>query len=122
MIQRYTIAEIGEIWEDKAKFDIWLKIEITACEAMNKLGLVPDDALREIKAKAKYNISRINEIEKVTVRVDTNNWQPIMADFTRSEPIIMDESQCIYYNNGKVLKECINQTSIASVGNMRCCI
>lgn len=63
-----------------------------------------------------------NEIEKITARVDINNWEPTIADFTRSEPVIITKTECIYYKYGKVLENCINQTSIASVGNMRCCI
>ena len=43
-----------------------LKVEILACEAMNKLGVVPNDALKDIQEKADFNIERMHEIEKVT--------------------------------------------------------
>ena len=29
------------IWSDERKFQIWLEIEILACEAMARLGLIP---------------------------------------------------------------------------------
>ena len=66
MISRYTLPEMGAIWEPKNKFDIWLKIEIAACEAWADLGEIPKDALEEIQKKANFNIQRIDEIEKET--------------------------------------------------------
>ncbi|MCK5708537.1 MAG: adenylosuccinate lyase, partial [Candidatus Aureabacteria bacterium] len=66
MIPRYTLPVIGQIWEDKVKYDTWLAIEVAACEAMNKLGLVPDDDIKIIKEKASYDIDRVAEIEEET--------------------------------------------------------
>jgi adenylosuccinate lyase len=64
MIERYTRPEMGKIWSDQFRFEMWLKVEIAACIAHNKLGIVPDDALEEIKSKATFDIQRIQEIEK----------------------------------------------------------
>lgn len=64
MIPRYTRKEMAKIWEPENKFKIWLEIEIKACEAFNKLGMVPDKALKKIKEKANFDIKRIDEIEK----------------------------------------------------------
>ena len=66
MIERYSLPEMKRIWEDENRFRIWLNIEIAACEALNKLGDVPDAALKVIKEKANFNVERINEIEMVT--------------------------------------------------------
>ncbi len=66
MIPRYTSKEMGSIWTEENKFRTMLKVEILACEAMNKLGNVPDAALKEIKEKANFNLDRMHEIEKVT--------------------------------------------------------
>ncbi|MCF8009925.1 MAG: adenylosuccinate lyase [Clostridiales bacterium] len=66
MIERYTLPEMKEIWSQENKFRTWLEVEIHACEAMNKLGYIPSDALKEIKEKADFNIKRIDEIEEVT--------------------------------------------------------
>lgn len=63
MIDRYTLPEIGKIWEDENKFRIWLEIELLACEAQEKLGRIPPAALAEIRAKANFNVQRILEIE-----------------------------------------------------------
>lgn len=63
MIERYTLPEIGIIWEDENKYRIWLEIEILACEANAKLGLIPEDAVKEIREKGNFTVERILEIE-----------------------------------------------------------
>jgi len=63
MIERYTLPEIGRIWEDENKFRIWLDIEIYACEAQAQLGRIPQSAVAEIREKANFDIERILEIE-----------------------------------------------------------
>ena len=66
MIDRYTHPEMGNIWTLENEFRTMLKVEILACEAMNKLGIVPDDALKDIQNKADFRLARIKEIEAVT--------------------------------------------------------
>lgn len=66
MITRYTRDEMGKLWTDENEFRTMLAIEIFACEAMYKLGQVPEDALVEIKAKANFTVERIREIERET--------------------------------------------------------
>ena len=64
MIERYTLPEMGRIWTESAKFQSWLKVEMAACEANSSLGRIPENALNEIRLKAKFEESRIKEIEK----------------------------------------------------------
>ncbi len=64
MIPRYTRPEMGSIWEDQNRFQIWLEIEILACEAQAELGVIPKDAVRVIREKAGFSIGRIEEIER----------------------------------------------------------
>ncbi len=66
MIDRYTHPEMGNIWTLENEFRTMLKVEILACEAMNKLGTVPDEALKDIQTKADFRLDRIKEIEAVT--------------------------------------------------------
>lgn len=66
MIDRYTHPEMGNIWTLENEFRTMLKVEILACEAMNKLGIVPDDALKDIQTKADFRIERVKEIEAIT--------------------------------------------------------
>jgi len=54
---------MGAIWTDENKFKTWLAIEIYACEAMHKLGLIPAKDLAVIRAKSRFDVARINEIE-----------------------------------------------------------
>lgn len=63
MIERYTLPEIGSIWDDENKYAIWLEIELLACEARAQLGHIPGAAVREIRRKARFEVSRILEIE-----------------------------------------------------------
>ena len=66
MIPRYTNPEMGRIWSDQRKYETWLQVELAAVDAMARAGIVPDDAAREIRARAGFNIDRIEEIEQVT--------------------------------------------------------
>jgi adenylosuccinate lyase len=66
MIERYTRSEMGRIWSDETRFGIWLEIEIYACQAQAHLGLIPQEAVDEIKAKASFDVQRILEIEETT--------------------------------------------------------
>lgn len=65
MIPRYTLPEIAHIWSDQYKYELWLKIEILACEAQAQFGFIPADAVEEIRQKARIDIQRIAEIEKI---------------------------------------------------------
>jgi adenylosuccinate lyase len=66
MIERYTLPEIGRIWEDEFKYSTWLKIEIYACEARAKKGEIPQKDVETIKNKARFDVKRILEIEETT--------------------------------------------------------
>ncbi len=64
MIERYSRKEIKRIWELGVKFDYYLKVELAVCEAYRTLGIIPLDALEEIKKKASFSVERIDEIER----------------------------------------------------------
>ena len=66
MISRYTRPEMGRIWESENLYAKWLEVEIAACEAMAQEGLVPDEALENIRKKAAFSVGRILEIEEET--------------------------------------------------------
>ncbi len=52
MIPRYTLPEMGRIWELENKYQKWLDVELAACEAWAEAGRIPSDALKVIKDKA----------------------------------------------------------------------
>jgi adenylosuccinate lyase len=66
MIERYTRPMMGAIWNDQNKYSIWLEIEILACEAQSQLGLIPAEAVAEIRQKARFDVNRVLEIEQTT--------------------------------------------------------
>lgn len=66
MINRYSRPVMAKIWTDQNKFESYLKVEILACEAFSKLGVVPESDLEKIKKNASFDLKRIYEIEEVT--------------------------------------------------------
>ena len=66
MIRRYTNPEMGAIWSEQRRYETWLEVELAAADAMAEAGIVPADAARELRAKAAFDIARIEEIEQTT--------------------------------------------------------
>ena len=66
MIDRYGLPRMKEIWSEQSKLSNWLKVEVLACEAMVELGMVPRDAIEEIRLKAAFDPERVKEIERRT--------------------------------------------------------
>ena len=64
MIDRYSREEIKKIWDLESKFAYYLQVELAVCEAYSQKGLIPRENLLQIKEKAKFTLSRIDEIEK----------------------------------------------------------
>ena len=84
MISRYTLPQMGKIWSEEEKFNLWLKIEILVCEAWARLGKITDPALEKIKNKAKFDIGRIKEIEG-QVRHDVIAFLTNVAEYVGPE-------------------------------------
>ncbi len=63
MIARYTRPAMGRIWEEQNKLNVWLEIELLACEAQAELGVIPKQAARVIRERAKFDVARTLEIE-----------------------------------------------------------
>ncbi len=66
MIERYTRPEMGAIWTEENKFKAWLEVEILACEAWSKLGVIPGQDVELIRKNARIHVDRIYEIEQDT--------------------------------------------------------
>ncbi len=90
MIDRYTLPEMGKIWEDEFKFSTWLKIEIFACEARVKLGEISKKDVDVIKEKSKFDVKRILEIEETTKH-------DVIAFLTNVAEYVGPESRHIHY-------------------------
>jgi adenylosuccinate lyase len=66
MIKRYTNPEMGAIWSEERRYETWLAVELAATDAMAEAGLVPADAAKELRARAAFDVARIEEIEQTT--------------------------------------------------------
>jgi adenylosuccinate lyase len=66
MIPRYTNPEMGRLWTEQRRYEAWLEVELAAADAMADAGIIPSDAARELRAKARFDIARIEEIEQTT--------------------------------------------------------
>ena len=65
MIPRYVPSDIGKIWSDENKYNIWFQVELAACEAMEEAGLVPTGVSKSIRArKPFFSIAKIRQIEQ----------------------------------------------------------
>jgi adenylosuccinate lyase len=66
MIDRYTRPEMGVIWDIETRFANMLQVEVAVAQVQSELGIIPKKAAKEITLKAKFNVKRISEIEKLT--------------------------------------------------------
>lgn len=64
MIERYEVAEVSKIWSSENKFRKWLDVELAITETWYEWGEVPERSFKNIKARANFNVERIDEIEK----------------------------------------------------------
>jgi adenylosuccinate lyase len=63
LIARYTRAEMGRVWSDENRFQKWLEVELAASETLAEAGVVPREAARKLRQRARVDVARINEIE-----------------------------------------------------------
>src|SRR2546422_9170504 len=66
MIDRYSRPHLKAIWEPARKYETWLKVELLACEALAKKGLIPQSAVKQIRARARIKPARIGALERGT--------------------------------------------------------
>jgi adenylosuccinate lyase len=66
MIPRYSRPEMTRIWEPENKFRIWFEIEAHACDAQAELGVIPSQAAERVWKRGKWEIERIDAIERET--------------------------------------------------------
>ncbi|MFD5869464.1 MULTISPECIES: adenylosuccinate lyase [Actinomycetes] len=64
MIPRYTLPEMATLWADQSRYETWVRVEILASEAQAKLGLVPEDAVEDMRRAKVPDAARVAEIEK----------------------------------------------------------
>jgi adenylosuccinate lyase len=108
MIERYTLPEMGAIWSLDNKFQKWLDVEIAVCEVHAEDGIIPPDALEQIKSRAAFTVERINEIEKTTdhdVIAFTTNLAENIGEAARFVHYGLTSSDVVDTANALLLKE-----------------
>jgi len=108
MIQRYTLPEMAAVWSLQNKFQKWLDVEIAVCEVHAEDGVIPADALAEIKSNAAFSVDRINEIEKITdhdVIAFTTNLAENIGPASRYVHYGLTSSDVVDTANALLLKE-----------------
>src|ERR1700757_1183381 len=66
MIPRYSRPEMSAIWAPENRFRIWFEIEAHALDALARLGVVPASAARAVWERGRFEVERIDEIERET--------------------------------------------------------
>ena len=90
MVERYAREEMKKLWDMNAKYQAWLDVEIAVVKAWNKLGLIPDEDAKKIEKNAKFDIKRIEEIEKETKH-------DVIAFLTSVAESLGDEARWVHY-------------------------
>ena len=99
---------MGAIWSPKNKFQKWLDVEIAVAEVHAEDGIIPADALEQIKSKAAFTVERINEIEKTTdhdVIAFTTNLAENIGEAARFVHYGLTSSDVVDTANALLLKE-----------------
>ncbi len=79
MIDRYSRADIKKIWDIESKFNYYLKVELSVCQAYARLGMIPMESLRQIKENARISVQKIDEVER-EVRHDVIAFLTVLND------------------------------------------
>jgi adenylosuccinate lyase len=66
LIERYTLPEMGRIWSDAHKYELWCRVEVLVLEAHARAGTVPADAVEPVRRAPAPTPAAVAEIEAVT--------------------------------------------------------
>lgn len=103
MIPRYSRKNMTDIWEAENRFRIWFEIEAHACDANAKLGRIPEDAAKAVWERGKFEVARIDEIER-EVKHD------VIAFLTNLAEHVGDEARFVHQGmtSSDVLDTCLS--------------
>ena len=66
MIERYTLPEMGRVWSEAHKYELWCRVETIVLEAHAAAGVVPADVVEPVRAAAPPTPEAVAAIEAVT--------------------------------------------------------
>jgi len=103
MVERYSREQMVQKWNMQAKYGAWLEVELAAVKAWNKLGFISNEDCDKICKNAKFDVTRIDEIEKTTKH-------DVIAFLTSVSESLGQESRFVHY--GMTSSDCID-TAVA---------
>jgi len=65
LIERYSLSPIKDIWTLDAQYERWLEVEVAVTEAFEELNLAPKGTSQNIRQKAKLDVQKILNTEKI---------------------------------------------------------
>ncbi len=66
MIERYTLPEMGRIWSEAHKFELWCRVEVLVLQAQARAGIVPSDAVEPVRSAPPPTPEAVAAVEAVT--------------------------------------------------------
>jgi adenylosuccinate lyase len=66
VIERYTLPEMGRVWSEAHKYELWCRVETLVLEANAAAGIVPADIVGPVQAAPPPTPERVAAIEAVT--------------------------------------------------------
>jgi len=66
MIERYTLPEMGRVWSEAHKYELWCRVETIVLEAHAEAGTVPADAVEPVRAAPPPSPEAVAAVEAVT--------------------------------------------------------
>lgn len=90
MIPRYTLKDMGAVWEDENKFSKWLQVETAVAKAQAEMGIIPAVAAQDIASRGKFEIAEIDRIESQT-------HHDVIAFLTNVSSNIGDSAKYLHY-------------------------
>ena len=66
MIERYTLPEMGQVWSEAHKYELWCRVETIVLEAHAAAGTVPSDAVEPVRAATPPTPDAVAAVEAVT--------------------------------------------------------
>jgi adenylosuccinate lyase len=92
MIERYTLPEMGRIWSEAHKYELWCRVETMVLEAHAAAGTVPADAVEPVRQAPAPTPEAVAAVEAVTQH-DVIAFLTAWAD--RTEP--RDAAAWVHY-------------------------
>jgi adenylosuccinate lyase len=66
VIERYTLPEMGRVWSEAHKYELWCRVETLVLEAHAAAGVVPADAVEPVRAAPPPTPEEVAAVEAVT--------------------------------------------------------